>query len=197
MEGEVKYWIDGNDVITEVNREWFTFAAENDAKDAFVVGQSIWKFISGRDTKYLFTLILQKARKTSRIFHFPIRCDSPTIRRFMDMTVRQAAPGRLEVSFRTTRTEPIHRPSSVSSPVKASPKGIVPMCSWCNRIKTAKDTWDEIEEAAQVLGLLEKLPAPSFSHTICDDCFARVMKELDSSPNGEADTLDPGIRPRL
>lgn len=51
-------------------------------------------------------------------------------------------------------------------------------CAWCERIRL--DRWVEEREALRRLRTYEWHEAPSFSHSICDDCFDRVTRRREA-----------------
>ena len=82
-------WIlDADDKIVRVNDAWLAFAAENTAPQltaSVVLDQSIWRFIQGQETSYLYQQIFRRVRAGQSPVTFPFRCDSPDCRRFMEM----------------------------------------------------------------------------------------------------------------
>ncbi len=67
---------------------WLAFARENAAPQltaALVLDQSIWRFIQGQETIYLYKQIFARLRAGKSPVKFPFRCDSPDCRRFMEM----------------------------------------------------------------------------------------------------------------
>jgi phosphoserine phosphatase RsbU/P len=50
-------------------------------------------------------------------------------------------------------------------------EGVLPICSYCKRIRDERGRWDELEEY-----LTERSEA-WFSHGICPECLAKAMKE--------------------
>jgi phosphoserine phosphatase RsbU/P len=52
--------------------------------------------------------------------------------------------------------------------------GLLPICSYCKRIRTDTDYWEQVESY-----ITEHTDA-LFSHGICPACLAKVMKELDT-----------------
>lgn len=48
--------------------------------------------------------------------------------------------------------------------------GIVPICSYCKKIRDEKDAWRSMEE------YIEKRSKAQFSHGLCPDCFTSFMK---------------------
>jgi hypothetical protein len=51
--------------------------------------------------------------------------------------------------------------------------GLLPICSYCKKIKRGDDTWEPVEAYVR-----DRTDA-EFSHGYCPDCFARVMRELE------------------
>jgi hypothetical protein len=52
-----------------------------------MLGQSLWRFISGVDVRQLYTVLLSRVRQTQGTVVFPFRCDAPDLRRFMEMSM--------------------------------------------------------------------------------------------------------------
>ncbi len=54
-------------------------------------------------------------------------------------------------------------------------EGLIPICSYCKKIRQEKDFWEEIEQYVS-----ERAPT-DFSHSICPDCYEKHVKpELDA-----------------
>jgi DNA-binding response OmpR family regulator len=53
--------------------------------------------------------------------------------------------------------------------------GLLPICSYCKRIRTDTDYWEQVESY-----ITEHTDA-HFSHGICPPCLAKVMGELDTA----------------
>ena len=51
--------------------------------------------------------------------------------------------------------------------------GLLPICSYCKRIRTDKDYWEQVDSY-----IAEHTDA-RFSHGICPPCLAKAMEELD------------------
>lgn len=49
-------------------------------------------------------------------------------------------------------------------------EGLLPICSYCKRIRGDNDTWAPLE------GYIEKRSAAEFSHGICPDCYAKYVE---------------------
>jgi hypothetical protein len=89
-EGEpVRYWIDALDRLVEVNDAWNIFAVENGAAELTrdrVLGQPIWQYVSDQTTQELYRSLIAVARESKHI-EFVYRCDTPALKRLMQMTI--------------------------------------------------------------------------------------------------------------
>ena len=83
----VTYIIDTDDLIVDVNDRFLSFAAENvwDCTRQSLVGRSLWDNMHGEGDKFVYRNIVEMARKDKKPIHFPLRCDSPRLKRFMHM----------------------------------------------------------------------------------------------------------------
>lgn len=88
------YQIDSADRITSVSGSWDLFAAANDGgtRATDVVGHSLWDFVVHNTTRQVYRDLIARVRG-GRPVTFSYRCDSPTLRRFMRMTMRPGASG--------------------------------------------------------------------------------------------------------
>ena len=94
--------IDDADKIVHVNDDWLAFAQENLSPNlmaALVLDQSIWRFIQGQETIYLYKQIFGRVRAGKSPVKFPFRCDSPDCRRFMEMKLSLVTRGCHPVYF--------------------------------------------------------------------------------------------------
>ena len=173
----VTYEIDSEDRLRHVGEVWSSFALANDAShlahDA-TIGTRIWDSIAGSDVRHVYSLVFQRVRSTNTSAVFPFRCDSPKIRRFMELAVSPLPGSALVFEARLLRAE--ERPSvDLLDPSSPRSDELVTVCSWCKRARTPEDRWCEIGEAIPALGLFDRRP-PSITHTICPDCEAEVVR---------------------
>src|SRR5450631_2450126 len=91
----VSYQIDGHDDIISVNSAWKAFARSNGAPHLAeqVVGRSLWEFVSDGTTRQVYRDLLVRVRG-GRTVTFSYRCDSPSLRRYMRMTMTPGAQWR-------------------------------------------------------------------------------------------------------
>jgi DNA-binding response OmpR family regulator len=76
------------------------------------------------------------------------------------------------VSLQQSLTQRVHELEEALSHVKRL-RGLLPICSWCKKIRDDRNYWQQVEEYLSVHADVQ------FSHGICPDCMARVLeKEL-------------------
>lgn len=176
----VTYRIDVNDVIIAVGDDWAAFARRNNAPalDADTIGRSLWDFVEGDTTRFVYRALLARVRSGQSIT-FGYRCDAPALRRYMQMTMRPVGEGGVEFESTTVRVEP-RAPVIATAAAPHTDGPLVRMCSWCNRVEYG-GTWGELEAAAEPLGLFAATDPPLITHAMCPSCFARYMRELDAT----------------
>ena len=168
------YCIDRADVITAVNADWDAFARDNEGDHLTadnVVGRPLWDFISDPETEQIYRALLRRLRQGVAIPPLPFRCDSPGLRRFMELHTRGGDDQSVEFEARLLRAEP-REPVALLEAETERGDGLVRICSWCKRVAVAEADWREVEEAVPRLGLLEFHRPPPLTHTMCEDCLA-------------------------
>ncbi|MCK4323218.1 MAG: hypothetical protein KAW89_01710 [Armatimonadetes bacterium] len=64
-------------------------------------------------------------------------------------------------------------------------RGILPICSYCKKIRSDRGYWQEVE------AYIRERSDAEFSHGICPDCLAKLSSTLPKSPaDSEAETVD-------
>lgn len=186
--------IDGEDVITGVNPEWTDFARENEAPELAgsggdgVVGRALWDFISDKETRHLYRLMLGKVRSSGVAITLPFRCDSPGVRRFMEMTLDRAGPGG-EVEFRCVLLREERREGEATLLDRLSERSseFVKVCSWCRRVYVGESGWKEPEDAVRELNLFDAPALPQLTHGVCPDCTGRAFRKIDERMEGKGE----------
>lgn len=183
------YRLDALDRITHVNRAWLSFAVENES-DALtpeaVLRRPLWDFIADNETRHVYRMILSRVRSSGKEVRLPFRCDSPSIRRFMEMEISPLPEGAVEFKCRLLRAE--SRPSvGLLDPAADRSGEFVQICGWCKRIRLDTGEWVETEEAVKRLDLFGAKKLPRLTHGICPDCHRVAMKEI-----GRAEGDAPG-----
>jgi hypothetical protein len=175
---DVIYRINDNDEIVFVNPDYDEFALDNDGHGfagAVVLGRPLWDFLNEPTARELYREAICRVRD-GHCVQFPLRCDSPSRRRLMKMTISRCDAAAVEFRVRTLAVE--DRPAQ---PLLArdTPRCAdhLDICGWCKQVRVGED-WKEVEDAIASLHLFEQAVLPSLSHGICDPCRDRVIGEL-------------------
>lgn len=165
-------WLDKADRIQKVSDSWNQFAKENGGNACLgesVIGQPIWRFITGDSTWMLVHTLMLRARVIRAPVRHHYRCDSPDLRRHMEMIIYPEADGGVRIEHRLLSAEPIAPPVRIDP---ATHGQAVPRCSMCNRIKL-KGQW---KEAPDALAAGEIAAVQKVFYGICRDCWDRVWR---------------------
>jgi len=181
---EYIYRIDSQDRIFFVSENWQHFAEENKGADScgvsHVLNQPLWHFITGEETEYLFRLILEKVRTYGKWVNIPIRCDSPVLRRFLEISIGPLSEKSVEFRSRVIRVESRPPIMLFETDVPRSSE-MVRVCSFCKKIAVSENTWEEVEDALNHMALLCLPRLPMITHGMCRTCFQDAMAELESA----------------
>jgi hypothetical protein len=176
--GTIRYAIDAADKICFVDDAWGLFADANDGADlsrSAMVGRSLWDCITDHATRTLYQQVVARVRQ-GQLAEFTLRCDGPSCRRLLQMTIRSAANGVVEFETRTVQVIP-RTPQSLLDRGTPRSTALVRSCAWCNRINvgTTASEWVEVEDAVERLRLFERELAPQLTHGICETCLEGMM----------------------
>lgn len=172
-----RYRLDAADRVKWVSDGWVDYARAN-AADSLrtddVLGRSVWEFIDGAEVTGLYHALFQKVRSTGEAVTLLCHCDSPRVKREMEIRIVPHAEGGIEVV--ATIVSEQSRPA-VPLLDHALPRSddVLSMCSWCRRVLTHPDRWLPIEHAIEELELFSGRVLPKLSHGACPDCYSRVM----------------------
>lgn len=178
-QSSIIYRIDSQDEIVFVNDKWseVVLARNNlDLLEQNVLGRTIWDFISDYITRDLYKEMVKIVRFGKPV-RFNFRCDSPSTRRLMEMSITLHADEQVQFESRIIRAErrPFQRLLSVST---FRSDEMLNLCGWCNKVNIEEDVWTEVEDAVTVLRLFENDKLPDISHGICEDCYKPWIREL-------------------
>ena len=173
------YWIDGENVVQSISDNFMAFACENQAEELdvhAVVGKSLFEFIGGTETRHLYMVLIDKVRKEQRETVVPFRCDSPSLRRFMELRVSYQGNGTVRFEGRLIREE-TREPVPLLDEAVSRNDAFIRMCSWCKNVAVDAG-WVEVEEAVARLRLFETEVLPQITHGVCDACSRRIRGRL-------------------
>jgi len=174
-----EYTLDAEDRITGVSSEWVAFACENQAADLtleHVVGQPLLEFISDEETRLIYQVLLSKVRTTGHSLRVKFRCDSPALRRFMELEIAPLDEGALCLGGRLLKAEPREAVPLLDTNQPRSDE-ILTICGWCKRVHLP-EAWVEVEEAVERMQLFEQPRLPRLSHGICPACDLKMREEF-------------------
>lgn len=83
---------------------------------------------------------------------------------FLDITKRKQAEQEREKALKRLQ-QALHEIKTL--------KGIIPICSYCKKIRDEEGAWEQLES------YITHRSAAEFSHSICPECLPVVMKDLE------------------
>ena len=177
----IEYRIDHQGVIVHVSDSWTQFALDNGSPDIVserVVGKLLLSFISDLETRYLYRVILDKVRTKGVPVVVTLRCDSPSLRRFLQLTISPLPSQAIQFLSHTLRTEP-RESVPLLDPNRKHSNELLRMCSWCKQVLLPNNRWVEVEEAVAELELFCLAVLPGLTHGMCPKC--RVSFDAEST----------------
>lgn len=177
------YRIDRHDRIVSVSENWTAFAAENEGLETchpkVVLHRSLWDFIQDDETRHLYGIVIDKVRSTGLPVAFPFRCDSPEMRRRLELEILPQGGGSLEFRSTVLETESREPQDLLKRNARPSSGAILTICSMCKKVRLPSGGWREVEEAVASLGLFDEAQLPDLSHGVCPACHAHALETLD------------------
>jgi hypothetical protein len=182
---EMLYRLNERDEIIFVNEAWSDFAKANGGEGLVaprVLGRSLWGFVTDATTRQIYFDVLKRVRAGHQV-QFRFRCDTPLLRRLLEMDVCQASAGVTDFRTRVIWVEQ-REYQVLLEPDRASSDAFLHMCAWCKKVDIG-GKWAEVEEAVSHLRLFERPLLPQLTHGICHACYTEMMKIL----------AEPGVAP--
>ena len=174
------YELDDQLRLTAVDEGWTRFAIENGAPDLAPpapLGKRVLDAISDPTTRLLYNELYQLAARTGKPITVPIRCDSPQLRRQLDLIITPIASGfRVESVLRWAT--PNVGGELLDPSVPRDSDELLRLCSWCKRMQVDQE-WHELDEAARRLRLFEHPELPLLTHGMCERCADQIRAMLD------------------
>jgi hypothetical protein len=169
------YIVDGSDRIVDIGGPWDEFAMANGAPALTcesVLGMPMRTFVSGSEMQELTKMLIARVRR-GPVIPLEFRCDSPTERRYLQMSLSTLPGNLVRCATSLLRAEP--RPSQPLLAIgTARSQHLLVVCSWCRRVLLPGGRWAEIDEAVETLALFLETELPQISHGICDACRDRM-----------------------
>jgi hypothetical protein len=166
------YEVDDDLKIVAVDEAWSEFARANDGIELLPprpLGRPLLSYISDLTTSHVYRQLFDRVRQTRRPLAIRFRCDSPWLRRFLELHLEPRTGSGFRLSSVLLRSEPRPYISLLDS---SGPKGddYLLMCGWCKLVSVGK-AWVEVEHAVSELGLFEREVVPDLTHGICPACL--------------------------
>jgi hypothetical protein len=161
--------IDDQDRLVQVDQGFYRFADENGwPGSGSSLGRSLWDFVAGEQMKKLQRMLVRRVRDFGGV-ELPFRCDSPDVRREMDIRIAASSAGRLVQFESHVRSEEEREFQPLLDPEAKRDAEVIEMCGWCDRF-LVEGEWLEIEQAAARLSLFQRSRPPRIGHGICRAC---------------------------
>lgn len=174
------YRIDALDNIFYVNDAWMVWARQNDGDSVmpdYVLGRKLWACMGDPTVLQIYQRMVAQARAGKPV-QFNYRCDSPAHRRVFAMSIH--SNDGIEVEFASALVHEEVRPVvALLQPGRKRDQRMLRICSWCQRVAVSVDRWLPVEEAAQVLHLMEADSLPCITHGMCERCAETMLKTLE------------------
>ncbi|MCM8625698.1 hypothetical protein [Accumulibacter sp.] len=185
---QLSYTLDGADRIIAVAGDWDRFALANGGEAIVgrrIIDRPLDEFITGDITRMFVRTMLMSARTMQRRIQRLYRCDSPEVRRFMEMTILPGDGGQVKVVHRLIRSEVCRYPLRVTAAPARSLAPRIKRCSVCNRIRLGQ-TWQEIDEAVS-RGRLPQAMSPVLTVVfgVCPECLEQRGLCLQGATSGK------------
>ncbi|MGE0310194.1 MAG: hypothetical protein AB7P21_01045 [Lautropia sp.] len=174
---ELSYRLDAGDRLQAVSGNWEASARQGGATtlagDA-VLGRSLWEFVRDATLRDIYGRLFVIVRSRGEPLSFDYRCDTPTERRLMRMTLTPLGNANIEIANAQVWADP-RPPVRQQNVFRGS--ATVRCCSLCNHFEI-EGQWVDVCDAvsAGMLGRVERSIRVAFA--VCAPCRARVESML-------------------
>lgn len=178
MEKPTIYTLDQKQRIIGLDGPWDEFYQENGGAGLSfteIEGQSIFRYVTGDHTRMWLQSIIQLVMAGGKPVERPYRCDSPEMRRYMQMRVVPAGPGTMTFEHHLLSMEPREKTVDIHYGGVFTRKDLRMRCSVCGRIRL-EGRWLEPE-----LGVSGNGNKVMVTYTVCESC-SEAVPDLFSVP---------------
>lgn len=145
----IEYTLDAENRIIAIQGAWDEFAIDNNGDEITannVIGKSLLRYVTGKVTRNALLNLLAKVRCHHVTAVMDYRCDSPSSKRWMRMTLTSEPKGHIRVTCQLIRQQAYTQVVQITCASERN-KYTVVRCSLCNRINQ-QDGWYEVEDLA-------------------------------------------------
>ncbi len=178
------YRIDADNYIVHIDDRFRSFAVANDAPHLAtndVLGRDLFDYILGEETRHLYEAFFTVVRDEHITVTVPFRCDSPSLMRFMELTMTPTDHGAIDLTGRLLRRES-RKPLTLLDPHAQRGSQILTLCSFCKRALLKDQNWVSTEDAVRLLDLFGSMIMPRLSHGVCDHCLPAFERQCGLRP---------------
>ncbi len=187
MNFQLSYWLDDDNIIRRVDDHWDQAMDSQNWSDRAsanrIVGKLLSEFICDDVTRMYVATMIESVRVIPHTSFRPYRCDTPDMKRFMQMIITPEENGWIRVSHQLLRTEPLRKPVTFTTTPQISPLRQLKnnqtinfvRCSICNRLQRYGNwdhSWHEVDFFA-IPGHASEEPLKVL-HSVCPDCLHEI-----------------------
>lgn len=164
---DLLYQLTSGDEISAVNGAWISSAPSQ------MLGRPLWDFIADKETRHIYRLLHHRVRTTGAPVRIMFRCDTPSLRRLLELEISAGAAQGLTYRVRSVE-EQTRAPAPLLDPRLPRGEAFVTICSWCKRVAAPPLGWLEVEQAVAELSLFAEPKLPQLTHGVCEECARRL-----------------------
>jgi hypothetical protein len=179
MQTKVLYWVNVEGTIVNMEAHVSPGSAQldpvfaNSFSSSNIVGRNLFKFIEGREVQHLYAIFHEKVLKDRKHIVFDYRCDGPSIRREVRMSL--TPEGEL-VRYESIVLRETPRAKEIPAGLPSA-EVFVPICSICKRYRypSGSNEWKELDSMPAEPELPSRF---DFTHALCPNCFESTMAQI-------------------
>lgn len=174
----LSYWVEPGGKIIRISGPWDAWLGQDGAisercAKMNVLGSSLFSFIDNAGVKHVYRTLQKRVSESGQAIEFPYRCDSPRLKREMQMTItrdRDIVRYDSKLLKEERRSWPLPR-------TEPGTGALIAMCSFCQayRFPVESKSWKDLDQIFQELHLP---PVFSVSHSFCPACYERAVGQI-------------------
>jgi hypothetical protein len=169
--------IDAHDRLVFVNAAWleFMYPEQQHCDPELFLGRSWWEFVERGQVRQLWALLYQRVRGISAPVFVPMRADTATQRRLIDIELQPQHEGVIQHVCERVWTE-TRAAVALLDPTHPRDDRDLRCCAWCKRVQVHMGRWEEIEDAQLLLGIDPAPTLPKLLTDVCTTCKQSLLK---------------------